>query len=291
MEPNDPADMLLFAVVVREGSFAAAARSSGVTRQSVSERIARLEARLGVRLLERTTRSLRLTDAGALYHDRCSALTTLVRDANAEVRGMQSEPLGRLRVSAPKIYGRQYLTPIVAEFLARYPRVRMELVLHDRRVNLVEEGFDLAIRVGTLEESSLVARRLGTGRVDYVASPAFLAEHGAPDARSLVEARCICLRTGEVWTLDGVAQAIDPVLVVNDLGVACDAAAAGVGIAKVPSFVDREAVQAGRLRRLFTSTPQIERPIYAVFPSQRHLAPKVRRFVDAVVDHARDVFA
>jgi len=290
IEAIDPADMLLFARVVREGSFAAAARSHGVTRQSVSERMARLEAHLGVRLTERTTRSMRLTDAGALYHARCVALSALVREANAEVRGMQHEPAGLLRVSAPKIYGRRYLVPIVAAFLARYPRVRVELMLHDRRVNLVEEGFDLAIRVGELSESSMIARRLGTGRVHYVASPAFVAEHD-PQPHALADARCICLRAGEVWTLDGVEHRVDPVLVVNDLGMACDAAMAGVGIAQVPSFVDRDAVRAGRLQRLFASTPALERPIYAVFPSQRHLAPKVRHFVDAVADHAREAFA
>jgi DNA-binding transcriptional LysR family regulator len=277
-----PADMLLFAAVVREGGFTRAARGLGLTKQTVSERIAKLEERLGVRLLERTTRRLRTTDAGATYYERCAVIAAQIEEANAEVQRRQAEPVGLLRVSAPVLYGRQFLAPIVADYMGRYPRVRVEVVLSDRRVNLVEEGFDLAIRVGELDDSSLTARRLGEGYLYCVASPGYLLKHGTPTARTLREARCIGTRPFETWEVGGVQTKIEPVLVVNDLEVACDAAIAGLGITRVPALVCREAVRARRLRVLFGGEQAVVRPVYAVYPSRRHLPAKVRMFLDAL---------
>ncbi|MFY1830695.1 LysR family transcriptional regulator, partial [Myxococcus fulvus] len=180
-----PADMLLFVSVVRAESFTRAAHQLGITKQSVSERIRNLEERLGVRLLERTTRRLRVTGAGATYYERCAAIAAQIEEANSEVRQRQLEPTGLLRVSTPMLYGRRYLTPVVAKYLALHPQARVELVLADRRVDLVEEGFDVALHIGPLDDSSLVARKLGEGAVRYVASPRFLAKHGTPSAREL----------------------------------------------------------------------------------------------------------
>ena len=278
-----PADMLLFASVVREGSFTRAAAQLGVTKQTVSERLARLEERLGVRLLERTTRRLRVTDVAVPYYERCAAIAAQIDEANSEVRKRQAEPVGLLRVSAPVLYGRRFLAPVVADYLGRYPRARVEIVLADRRANLVEEGLDLAIRVGALDDSSLTARKLGEGHVYLVASPRYLAARpAAPTARSLRAARCIGTRPLETWRAAGVSVKIEPVLVVNDLEVACDAAVAGVGIARLPALVCREAVRDGRLRILFGPEPAILRTVYAVYPSRRYLPAKVRIFLDAL---------
>lgn len=277
-----PADMLLFAAVVREGSFTKAARRLGITKQTTSERIGKLEERLGVRLLERTTRSVRVTDSGATYYERCAAIATQIEEANAEVQRRQAEPVGLLRVSAPGLYGRRYMAPVIAAFLGRHPKVRIEVVLADRRINLIEEGFDLAIRIGTLDDSSLVARKLGEAHVHYVASPDFLAKHGLPRPEELRSARCIGLQPFETWEASGVSSKIEPVLVVNDLEVACEAAVAGVGIARLPAIVCREAVAEGRLRLLFGPEPAMLRAVYAVYPSSRHLPAKVRLFVDAL---------
>src|SRR5262249_30591366 len=131
-----PSDMLLFAAVVREGSFTAAARKLGVTKQTTSERISNLEESLGVRLLERTTRRLRLTDSGAGYYDRCAAIAAQIDEANSEVQQLQAEPVGLLRVSSPTLYGRRYLAPVVFDFLSRFPKAQVEVVLADRRVHL-----------------------------------------------------------------------------------------------------------------------------------------------------------
>ena len=277
-----PADMLLFAAVVREGSFTRAAAHLGITKQTVSERLAKLEERLGVRLLERTTRRLRVTDVAVAYYERCAAIAAQIDEANSEVQERQAEPVGLLRVSAPVLYGRRFLAPVVADYLGRYPKARVEIVLADRRVNLIEEVLDLAIRVGALDDSSLTARKLGEGHVYCVASPRYLATHGVPNARALQTARCIGTRPFETWVAAGVSSKIEPVLVVNDLEVACDAAIAGIGLARLPALVCREAVRDGRLRILFGPEPAILRTVYVVYPSRRHLPAKVRIFIEAL---------
>ena len=277
-----PADMILFAAVVREGSFTRAARQFGITKQTASERIARLEERLGVRLLERTTRRLRMTQSGGPYYDRCAAIAAQIDEANSEVQQLQAEPVGLLRVASPTLYGRRYLAPVVADFLSCHPKASVELVLADRRVNLIEEGLDLAIRMGSLDDSSLVVRKLGESPIYFVASPGFLARYGTPSAGELRTARCIGISAFETWEAGNVKSRIDPVLTVNDLEVACEAAIAGVGIARVPAILCREAVRDGRLKVLFGPKPAMLRTIHAVYPSRANLPAKVRLFVDAL---------
>lgn len=277
-----PADMLLFAAVVREGSFTRAARQLGITKQTTSERIRKLEEQLGVRLLERTTRRLRVTGAGATYYDRCAAIAAQIDEANSEVQQREAEPVGLLRVSSPMLYGRRYLGPVVSEFLGRYPKARVELVLADRRLNLIEEGIDVAIHIGPLNDSSLVARKLGEGAMYLVASPGFLARYGTPSARELGTARCIGYSAFETWVVEGVKSRMDPVLTVNDLDLACEAAIAGVGIACVPEPLCRDAVHDGRLKVLFGPKPAMLRPVHAVYPSRQHLPTKVQLFVETL---------
>lgn len=277
-----PADMLLFAAVVRAGSFTKAARGLGITKQSTSERLGKLEERLGVRLLERTTRHLRVTEAGATYYERCAAIASQIDEANAEVQRRQAEPVGVLRVSAPVLYGRRYLGPVVTEYLARHPKMKVELVLADRLVELIEEGFDLAIRVGIPENSLLTAKKLDEGHVYFVASPKFLKKHGAPGPRDLASLPCIGLRSSDTWEAQGVKSKVEPVLVVNDHEVACEAAIDGTGIARLPAIVCREAVRDGRLKVLFGPQPAMVRPIHAVYPGRRHIPTKVRLFVEAL---------
>lgn len=277
-----PADMILFAAVVREGSFTGAAKLLGITKQSTSERIARLESSLGVRLLERTTRTLRVTEAGSLYFDRCDAIATQIDEANLQVQQRQSEPVGLLRVSAPVLYGRRYLAPVVAKFLQRHPKASVALVLADRRVHLIEEGIDLAIRIGPLDDSTLTARKLGDGHVYYVASPAFLAKHAVKTVAALRSAPCIGTKNPETWELRGETFKIKPVLYVNDLEVACETAIAGVGVALLPSIVCRKAVASGKLRLLFGPSPAKRTDVHVVFPSRQFLPAKVRVFLEGL---------
>lgn len=275
-----PAGMLLFARVVAEASFTGAARQVGITKQSASERIARLEEALGVRLLERTTRRVRPTEAGSRYYEHCAAIASLVDEANLEARAAQVEPTGLLRVSAPVLYGRRFLAPVVVEYLRCHPKARVEIVLADRRVNLIEEGLDLAIRIGELDDSSMSVRKLGEGHTYYVASPAFLSTNGVPTAETLRGTRTVGVRAVEQWEVDGTSQRIEPVLVANDLEVACACAVAGVGVARLPSIVCREAVADGRLRVLFEPSAAMLRPVHAIFPSRRNLPARVRVFLD-----------
>jgi len=277
-----PADMLLFAAVVREGGFTRAAAQLGITKQTVSERIAKLEERLGVRLLERTTRRIRVTDTGASYYERCAAIAAQIEAANDEVQERQSEPTGLLRVSAPVLYGRRFLAPVVASYMQRHPKVTVEVLLVDRRVDLVAEGLDLAIRIGTLDDSSITARKLGEAHMYHVASPGYLATHGSPTAHTLRTARCIGRRTHETWDIGGIRSKLEPVLVVNDHEAACDAAIAGIGIARLPGLVCRAPVLDGRLRLLFPTSTTLVRPIYAVYPSRQYLPPKVRAFIETL---------
>jgi DNA-binding transcriptional LysR family regulator len=280
-------DMLLFATVVREGSFTRAARQLGITKQTASERVGKLEQQLGVRLLERTTRHLRLTDAGAPYYERCAAIAAQIEEAESEVQQLQSEPVGLLRVSAPVLFGRRFLGPIIAQLMARYPRVRVEVVLADRRVQLIDEGIDVAIRVGALDDSSLAARKLSDGHIYYVASPAFVRRAGlSPDLR---DARCIGMRSFETWSLGGERFKIEPVLVVNDLEIGCEAAIAGIGIARLPSLVCREAVEAGALRILYGAEAAMVTPVHAVYPSRQYLPAKARVFLEALSAHSIDL--
>lgn len=275
-----PADMILFATVVREGGFTSAARQLGLSKQTVSQRIANLEQSLGVRLLERTTRRVRVTDLGGAYYQRCAAIAIQVEEANTEVQRRQAEPAGLLRVSAPVLYGRRYLAPVIADYLGRYPRARVELVLADRRVDLIDEGFDLAIRIGDLEHSSLRVRKLGEGHVYFVASPGYLDRHPLTDPRELAAARRIGIAPAETWELGKLRVKTEPALLVNDLEVAADAAIAGVGVARLPGIVCREAVRDGRLRVLFPEHAAPPRGVYALYPSREHLPVKVRVFLD-----------
>jgi DNA-binding transcriptional LysR family regulator len=277
-----PQDMVLFAAVVRAGSFTAAARALGLTKQSVSERIARLEAALQTRLLERTTRKLRVTSAGAPYAERCGAIAAQIDEANGEVQRWQVEPVGMLRVTAPVLYGRRALAPLIATYARAWPRVRVELLLTDRRVDLIDEGIDLAIRVGELDDSSLTARRLGHATAWVVASPGFLKRHGAPTAQTLTALPCIGMRSVERWSVNGAMVRIEPQLVVNDLEVLCEAAIAGVGVATLPALVCEPALKVGKLRVLFPGTPRL-RPLWVVYPSRAYLPPQVRLFLDALM--------
>lgn len=278
----DPFDMVVFAAVAREESFTRAALQLGLTKQAVSLKVARLETGLGVRLLERTTRSVRPTDAGARYAERCAVIASDIEAANHEVQETQVEPTGRLRVSAPFLFGRRFLGPVVAGFMARWPKVAVEVLLSDRRVDLVEEGIDLAVRIGPLEESSLISRRIGEAPVHLVASPRLVRRLGTPTLKTLPALPLVGIRATERWRFADVELKVTPRLVVNDLELACDAAIAGVGLAYVPALVCGPAVKRGALRVLLDESPPPSRPVLVMLPGRRHLAPGVRLFIDAL---------
>ncbi|MGI4953979.1 MAG: LysR family transcriptional regulator [Janthinobacterium lividum] len=278
-----------FVQTVNRGSQAAAARSLGVTPAMVGRYIAALENRLGTRLLNRTTATQSPTEAGLALHARATAILDQLDTAEHDAATTQAEPHGALRVNAPMVFGARYLAAAIAEFGARHPAIRTELVLDDRVVDLVEEGYDLAIRIGRLPDSSLVARRLAPCRTLLCAAPAYLARHGAPThPAQLRHHNCLLYAYAAAlgaWTLTGpdgqqLQQPIAGNLVANNGDALLEAAIAGAGIVLQPTFIAAPALRNGSLVPVLPGWHLPPLAIHAIYPSSRHLAPKVRRLVD-----------
>ncbi len=283
--------MKIFARVADAGSFSAAARDLGLSKAAVSKHVRSLEDRLGVRLLNRTTRRLSLTEEGRTYHDWCNRIGSDVEEAELSVRRLQSEPRGTLRLNAPMSFGILHLGAVLPDFLDRYPDLTVDLSLNDRYVDLVDEGYDVAVRIGELTDSSLIARKFATTRRVLCAAPAYLARRGTPKSpRDLAGHNCLSysymrLRPGE-WQLAG-PDGSAPVRVAGNLSanngdVIRAALVAGTGIAWQPSFIVGDDIRAGRLRPVMPDYWD-EIGIYAVYPQTRHLSAKVRAFVDFLV--------
>lgn len=281
----DLSQILVFARVAECGSFSAAARLLGMPKSTVSRKVSELEERLGARLVQRTTRKLSLTDAGRTYHRHAARIIAELEDADAAVSQMQAEPRGLLRVTAPLSFS--MLGPMIADYMTQHPRVQVHLVCTDRVVDLVEEGFDLAIRAGRLADSSLIARPLGTLRWVLVAAPEYCNQHGMPRTPQDVERHAgITFGSGptpNLWTLHAgdkkASVRVTPRLTVNEVDIMRDAARAGIGVAMLPDYACAADVQSGALRRLLPSWHSTEVPVQAVYPTARHLSPKVAAFI------------
>ncbi|WPB82699.1 LysR substrate-binding domain-containing protein [Archangium violaceum] len=279
-------ELLVFAKVVQAGSFTVAARGLRMPKSTVSRKVSELEERVGAQLLQRTTRKLRLTDVGQAYYEHCARIVAEAEQAELAVTRMQSAPHGLLRVTAPLTFS--FLGPIVAEFLKRYPEVQVELVCTDRSVDLVQEGFDLAVRAGRLADSSHIARKLGNVERVVVAAPSYLQERGVPKSPKDLE-RHDCLvfgagMEGNVWTLHSgnksLQVSVRARLVVNEPDMLRAVAVAGAGIALLPTQPSDTDLTTGRLRRLLPDWSSSGAPVHAVYPSTRHHSPKVMAFVD-----------
>lgn len=286
-------DMLVFARVVRDASFSAAANSLGVPRSNVSRRVARLERDLGARLLERTTRRLHLTEAGELYYPHCRRIEEEAENAEISVQELLETPRGLLRVTASVTTGQQLIAPHLAEFISLYPDVKLDLELTNRRVDLIEEGFDVALRVGKLEPSSLIARYLGPLRSFIYASPGYLQQHGHPrDPGELARHRCLTMSDSPAfrqWQLvgkDGKERAVEvaPIGSANDLDALRMAVLGGAGLAVLPSYMCAADEASGRLVRVIPDWSPAPGDCHLVYPSRRGATPKMRAFVDFIVE-------
>ena len=288
--------MRVFAQVVESKTFRAAARLLGMPKSTVSFRVAQLEDQLGERLLERTTRSLRLTDAGAAYYQRAlSALETL-QDAERTLSDQKSQLSGRLRVTATIEGGQFVLAPLFAEYARRYPGVELDVFLTDRHVDLIEEGVDLAIRGGALPDSSFVARRLTIpGSMRVYASPSYLKARGTPRQPRDLEAHDCLVMTGQSQPLrwpftvarKPVSITVKPRAQANSFVVLRELARAGLGVARLPDNLAKPDVDAGILRPVLNSFVPVTSGggLRAVYPSARHLSPKVRALLDLLEEH------
>jgi len=284
--------LAIFAGVVEAGSFTGGAKALGLPKGSVSRKISDLETALGVRLLHRTTRKLSLTEIGRAYYEQCRKGLVEFDAANRLVDDSQAEPRGTVRISAPADFGDSGLSDWVEAFLARYPEVRVELVLSDLYVDLIDQRIDLAFRTGRLADSSFVARKLAPTRRVLCASPAYVAERGTPmtpddmtDHDAVVYGGAA---TGTVWRLNGpdgeVTVAVSARVAADSMSFIRRAALAGLGIALLPEAFARADFAAGRLSPVLTDYATAGQGLYALYPSGRHLSAAVRAFLDLVIE-------
>ena len=284
--------MAVFARVADTGGFSRAAESLGMSKSAVSKQVSRLEDRFGTRLLNRTTRRISLTEAGERVLEHSRRAVAEFEAAEAEVGAHRDTPSGLLRVSVGVSFGQSELAPRLAGFLAGCPDLSIDLVLNDRRVDLVEEGYDVAVRIGELADSSMMARRLGSVRSITAASPAYLDRRGRPSVPAdLTGHDCLgysYLEGGVLWRFEGPAGVIRhrfaPRLMSNNGTALAAAAEQGLGIVQMPDFIVGEAVRAGRLEEILSAYPKPDVGIYAVYPAGRPLAAKVRAFIDFAVE-------
>lgn len=285
----------MFVAVMETGSFTAAAARLGTSSGQASKLVSRLEETLGTRLLSRTTRAVTPTEAGQAYFDRLRPLIEEFDSLDAAMRDATEAPRGRLRLTAPVTFGGLQLTRVLTDYALRWPEVALEVSFSDRVANLVEEGFDLAVRVGRPEDSSMIARRLCEVRLLTVATPDWLARHGTPDTpEDLTTLPCILdtnFRDPSRWPyrLHGrpVTIPVQGRLRFSNASACLAAAEAGLGLACLPSFVAAEALRTGRLRPILTAYEPEPFGVHAVYPHSRHLAARVRALVDLLAERYR----
>lgn len=288
-------EMRAFVTVVDKGSFVRAADALRLSKTAVSRLVSDLESRLGTRLLHRTTRRLSLTPEGEIFHERCRQLLDGVAEAEAEVTSHSGEAIGQLRINVPVTFGLLHLAPLWPAFMALHPKVVLDVTLADRLVDLVEEGYDLAVRIARLQASSLVSRQLTSTRMILCASPQYLRRHGVPQQPSDIAQHAVIsytlLAMGELWEFEGpegpVSVKVAPRMRTNSGDTCCAAAVQHQGIVLQPSFLVGAHLASGALVEVLPQYRSIELGVYAVYPSRKHLTPKVRALIDFLVDAFR----
>jgi DNA-binding transcriptional LysR family regulator len=282
-------EMEAFATVVDQGGFTDAARKMGISKSAVSKHVSSLEARLGARLLNRTTRRVSPTEIGLAYYDRARRVLNDAGEADALVTSMQSEPSGLLRISVATDFGVNHLSPVLGEFLADFPEVTVNMVLNNRYVELISEGFDLAIRIGELEDSTLRARKLTESSKRMVGAPSYFEKFGRPSRIDDLNEHKLLHYSNQansvVWKLtapSGEKRQIRTAgwLTVNDGQSLLNAAISGLGIAYLPSYLCASAMEQGLIEEAIPDLPVETQGIYAVYPPGRFTQPKVRAFID-----------
>lgn len=289
------AGLRAFVKVVELGSFSEAGRQLRLSRSAISKYVAELENDLGVQLLNRTTRRASPTENGQAYFERAVAILADLDAADRSVAHLQSTPRGLLRVNAPMSFGTIKLGPAIADFMARYPELQIQFVLNDEHVDPVQEGLDVTLRIAELESSSLIARKIVAIERVVCAAPDYLARRGTPaHPNELREHDCLTygfLSTGNQWKLSGPdgEHWVQPrwKLCANNAEVLCDAAVKGCGIAILPVFIAAEDLERGALRAILADYKPPPLALYAVYPPTRHLALKVRLFIDFLVERMR----
>ncbi|MEY2893230.1 MAG: hypothetical protein RJA98_3138 [Pseudomonadota bacterium] len=282
-----------FVGVVEAGSFVGAADALGFSKPAVSRHVGELEASLGVRLLQRTTRKLSLTEEGEVFYARCKALLAEIDEAEAEVSARRGTATGQLKLSVPVTFGELHLAPLWARFMAQHPQVSLDVTLSDRSVDLVEEGFDAAVRIARLPSSSLISRQLTTSRMLLCASPGYLQQHGMPQHPSELAQHAVLayslLTTGDTWSFDGpaggqaVSVKVSPRFRSNSGDTCRTGALQHQGIILQPEFLVGRDLRSGALVEVLPAWRAWSFGVYVVYPSRKHVPPKVRRLVEFLV--------
>lgn len=281
----------VFVETINAGSFTAAAHALGRTTSYVSKAITRLEKRLGIRLLNRTTRTLSLTDAGRAYFQRCNQIVIDAENAERSINQLQETPSGLLRINAPGSFGAKYLLEVFAQFMHRYPEVKLEIEFNDRMIDVVAEGYDVVIRVGAIKDSNLVARKFTSSYSVVVASPDYLKRKGTPkQVEELQHHDCIAyslLPAPNQWVFykDGARSSvtIEPRATCNSAEIEVAMVLQGIGITRLPLFTCEKEVASGKLKIILDDYDKIQYDIFAVYPHRQYLTAKVRAFVDFLV--------
>ena len=282
----------VFVGVINAGSFTAAAHALGHSTSYVSKVITRLENRLGSRLLNRTTRTISLTDAGRAYYERCSQIVIDAENAERSINQLQDTPRGLLRINAPGSFGSRHLHDVLAQFMHRFPEVKLEVEFNDRLIDVVAEGFDVVIRVGEIKDSNLVARKFTSSKAVVVASPDYLERKGSPEkAEDLLQHDCISyslLPAPNQWDFykNGVRSTVtvSPRVMCNSSAIEVSMAVQGIGVTRVPLFTCEQEVKSGELQTVMNNYDELLFDVYAVYPHRQYLTAKVRAFVDFLVE-------
>lgn len=280
--------MKVFAAVVDSGSFAAAAERLGMSRAMASKHVGHLESHLGTRLLHRTTRRLGLTESGAAYHEHCTQILGEIAAAEAGAARLTVKPQGTLRLAMPVAFSLRHMGPLLSAYLDKYPEVKLDALLSDRRVDLIEEGVDLALRIGPTPESGLIAHRLASDRMVICASPDYLQRHGTPQRPADLERHNCVLYSyssaGSEWLLRDAhgehAIRVSGRVRANNGDLLKQLAVDGIGVVRQPRFLIGDEIRAGRLVELLPGYTMDPVGIHAVYPSRKHLSAKIRSFVD-----------
>lgn len=290
---DDLVRMAVFAAVVEAKSFAEAARRLGLSRSQVSKQVASLEQSLSARLLNRTTRSLSLTEAGAAYYGHCARIVDEAQQAKLVVSRLQEEPRGVLKITASVAFGTLHVAPAIPDFLARHPGLGVDMTINDRFADLAEEGYDLALRITHQPDLNLVARELAPIHHLVCATPGYFEKHGTPATPSELSSHNCLIYTHNIphegqWRfMHDDAELIISVsgnLRLNDDQAIWQAARGGLGLALLPTFMIGEDLQAGKLQAALSAFVPVQRRLYATYLPNRHLSPKVRAFIDFLID-------
>jgi DNA-binding transcriptional LysR family regulator len=279
--------MQIFAEVVTQGGFSKAASSLGISKSKVSKQVAQLEASLGVRLLSRTTRVVQATEAGELYYERCLEMLRIAEDAQGILSSIQEEAIGRIRISVPVSFGKEFLQGALVNYLNTFPRVQALIHMSDQRVDVLREGFDLAIRIGAVHDPDLIVRRLTETRRIVVASPRYLAEHGTPkDLEDLGSHECLLYEyqsNPEEWVFQRQGKKVDVKVSgrvrINNGDLLAEAASAGLGLAWLPDFIVKPQLESGELVLLLDSQCKESSTVNAVLPARKYIPLKVRELL------------